>query len=665
MRAELRPARHRSRHASVLLPVEQLAGGESEPKLSRPRGQSLAQILLVGPDLVDEPARVPSRDSIPDERGADVPPQVLGEGMGEKHIPPIHPDLVPRDPVDRTDRERVRIEHPLRKAVADDLPSGLSAQSLDVGELVPPLGRNRIPMLEHACDRTGRVPVVGVHHRAELPARPLEAAVHRRVLALVALPDVADWKRSVATPSVHQLLRLVGRPVVDYHPFQVGGILLQQAAPEPGEGPGSLEGRGDDADPPGRIRDISLFLQARQRTREISGIRVPAAAPIYPSSMPPPPRRPLRLLFVIYNFYVYGGAENQLEHLAGGLAGMGYDVTVCCIEESERDTAPLEALGVRFHELGASSRLQRIAAIPALTRLARAADVVQCTMWDASLWGRIGAILARRPVIVADHTPVRSVEVSAQGKSRQSVIALHNRLLDPFTLATVACSTSQDPMLIGEGVAAEKIVHIPNGVPVAAIRANVDRGLTREEVGLPPTGQVVMHVGAFRPQKNHMGSLDAMERLHRRVGGLQLVFVGDGETRPEVESRARELNGDWIHFLGARYDIPELLALADVMILPSHSEAMPMVILEAMAVGVPVVANDVGDVRLMLGGGGICVPPGDSQAFAEACEQVLSDDDLRHELRRLGREQVRRYDSDVMVERYSELFEEAISPPRA
>lgn len=373
--------------------------------------------------------------------------------------------------------------------------------------------------------------------------------------------------------------------------------------------------------------------------------------------MPLPPPRPLRLLFVIYNLGSYGGAENQLVHLARGLVARGYDVTICCINETGRDTGPLEELGVQVRLLGAASPRRRAAAIPQLVRLARAADVVQCTMWDASLWGRIAAILARRPVIVADHATDRSVQVSTSGEPREGWIALHNRLLDRFTAATVTCSTSQTGLLVGEGVAPGKIVHIPNGVPVAEMRAEAGRGPTREELGLPPTGQVVMHVGVFRPEKNQIGTLEAIDRLRHRIGDLQLVFVGGGRLYEDVRARALEMGADWVHFLGPRMDVPAILPLADLMVLPSHSDAMPMTVLEAMALGVPVVASDVGDVRRMLGDGGIVVPAGDSDAFERACEQVLSDAALRDELTEGGSASIREFDSELMVERYSDLFQ--------
>lgn len=382
------------------------------------------------------------------------------------------------------------------------------------------------------------------------------------------------------------------------------------------------------------------------------------------------PSRPHKLLLVIHHLYPSGGAENQLVHLAKGLAKLGNEVTLCCIDGSSMDLRSLTDAGIKVVSLQASTRLGRIAAIPRLTRLARRAEVVHCTMWDASLWGRIAAILARRPVIVADHATDRSVQIASHGAPRGNWIALHNRLLDRFTYATVACATSQREVLVGEGVDPEKIVHIPNGVPVAEIVGAAAGGPTRAELGFPEDALVAIQVGVFRAEKNQLGMLESFARVRERVPDANLVFAGDGPTRPEVERRAQELFGapDWVRFLGLREDVPALLALSDAMLLPSISDAMPMVLLEAMALGVPTVATDVGDVRRVLGNGaGICVPANDMDAFADACIELLTDPQEREEMANGARRAIGNFDSSAMAHQYAALFEAACAdaPPVA
>lgn len=380
--------------------------------------------------------------------------------------------------------------------------------------------------------------------------------------------------------------------------------------------------------------------------------------PNYPGAVSAPPRK---LLLIINNLFPAGGAETQLPHLARGLAELGHEVTVCCVGRCVIDTTSLTERGVELVVLGVGTRGGRARMIPRLTRLARRAEVVHCTGWDPSFWGRIAAILARRPVIVADHATDRTAQISASGAPRAGWIALHNRLLDRFTFATVACAASQREVLVSEGTAPEKIVHIPNGIPLKETVGAAANGPSRAELGLAESAPVAIQVGLFRAEKNQLGALESLARVRKEVGDAQLVFVGDGATRAAVERRVKELGaGDWVHFLGLRDDVPGLLALSDLMVLPSIADAMPVVILEAMALGVPIVGTDVGDVGELLGtGAGVCVPPNDTQRFASACIELLTNPDEREAMSEAGRRAVAAFDSAELVRRYAALFEAA------
>jgi glycosyltransferase involved in cell wall biosynthesis len=376
------------------------------------------------------------------------------------------------------------------------------------------------------------------------------------------------------------------------------------------------------------------------------------------------PRKPL----LVINALHHGGAEYQLIYLAAGLAESGHEVTLCCIDRVTIEVEPLERTGVEIVCLHAGTRWKRAAALWRLFRLARRADVVQCTMWDASFWGRLAAILARRPVVVADHAADRSIQIAASGAPRGRWIALHNRLLDRFTYATVACATPQRQVLLSEGVAAEKIVHIPNGLPISEIAAEAAGGPSREELGLPADAPVAIQVGVFRKEKNQIAALEALAGARQQVPGVHLVFVGGGAEQERVEERARELDGGWTHFLGFREDVPELISLADLLIQPSTADAMPMTVLEAMALGVPVVATAVGDVAWMVGEeAGICAPLGDEAALERACVEILSDDDRRAAMGAAAVKRATEFDASLMVRHYERLFRAALDgePPTA
>jgi glycosyltransferase involved in cell wall biosynthesis len=367
-------------------------------------------------------------------------------------------------------------------------------------------------------------------------------------------------------------------------------------------------------------------------------------------------------VLLVVNWLKPGGAEVQLMNLAKGLAESGHEVTLCCMNDAFLDVEALRDAGVEIVSLHAQTRFARLRAVPRLRRLARKSEIVHCTIWDASLWGRIAAILARRPVVVADHATDRSIHTSAKGASRESWVALHNKLLDPFTFATVSVAATQRAVLLNEGVDPAKIVYIPNGLPIAEMKSAAAAGPSRAELGIPDGVPTVIQVGVFREEKNQIGAIEAIDGMRNSGSDAHLILVGDGPTKPEVDKRVAELGAEaWVHFLGMRPDVPAVLPLGDVLVQPSHADAMPLTVLEAMAVGVPVVATAVGDVPAMLAGrAGLTVPAEDRAALEAALTELLSDPAKRAEMGAAGEEIAAARDASKMIGSYENLFEAAL-----
>jgi len=368
-----------------------------------------------------------------------------------------------------------------------------------------------------------------------------------------------------------------------------------------------------------------------------------------------------RLLLVISNLNTLGGMEAQVAHLAGGLARAGHRVKLVSIRSRERAQTggPEVDPSVQVVHLGAAGREGQLLALRRLVRLARSAELVHTTGWDASLWGRVAGILAGRPVVMAEHTPGREHQVSPSGAPRGPYIALHNRLLDPFTAATVICAEWQRELLRGEGVAPAKMTYIPNGVPVDLLRRQAGEGLTRAALGIPDEAKVVAHVARFTPQKRQGLTLITVARLREELGDVRAVFAGSGPELERVQAQAADMAADWALFLGRQENVASVFALADLAVLPSSGEAMPMSIIEAIGVGVPIVATDVGDVGRLLErtGAGLHVPADDADAFRRACRDVLADPGLRARLAGAADAARAEVDAGTMVQRYERLFD--------
>lgn len=209
-------------------------------------------------------------------------------------------------------------------------------------------------------------------------------------------------------------------------------------------------------------------------------------------------------------------------------------------------------------------------------------------------------------------------------------------------------------------LSADRIVTIPNG----ARHRPVAKTSLRDELRLTGTDQLAVAVGNLYPVKGHAYLLEALALLAARVPRLHVAVAGRGELEEPLLARARALSvADRFHLLGLRSDIGNVLAAADVFVLPSLSEGVPLALLEAMMAAQPIVATAVGEVPTVLDGGraGVLVPPQDAPALADALADVLADPTRAG---RLGAAAAARagevYTLDAMIDRYVSLYAKSL-----
>lgn len=163
---------------------------------------------------------------------------------------------------------------------------------------------------------------------------------------------------------------------------------------------------------------------------------------------------------------------------------------------------------------------------------------------------------------------------------------------------------------------------VPHGVDVAAVRAEADRGAVRNELGIPEDAWVVGTVAGLRPDKGYDVLLRAARRLLVEGGTGRhawFVAVGEGPARESLCRLHDDLGlGDRFRFIGFRSDARRVMSGFDVFCLPSRREGLPIALREAAALGLPLVATDVGGVAEVLGDGDRLVPPDDVDALARA-----------------------------------------------
>ncbi len=272
-------------------------------------------------------------------------------------------------------------------------------------------------------------------------------------------------------------------------------------------------------------------------------------------------------------------------------------------------------------------------------------DVVHTNLYAGETWGRLAAILTRTPIV----THKRGMPF----KSRKPVHVLADWLLNLMSSRIIVVNhTIRRELQRLQRLPDEKFTVIFPGIQrdkwKRATHAEVAQ--LRESLGLSAK-QVVMSVGRLRALKGQQYLLRAAPAILRERPDTRILLVGHGSQEADLSALAQELGvEEQVLFLGGRTDIRELLSLTDVFVLPSLSEASPVVLMEAAFVGVASVATWVGGVAEIVRDGvtGTLVPPANPDALASAVVGMLRDDALRA---RMGQEAVAWAEQAFDVER--------------
>ena len=196
----------------------------------------------------------------------------------------------------------------------------------------------------------------------------------------------------------------------------------------------------------------------------------------------------------------------------------------------------------------------------------------------------------------------------------------------------IAVSHEVKQALLGEiGSIGDRITVIFNSVDIRRYHLNADKKNVREDLGIDQQATIISVVATFKVQKGHRFLIEAASSLVKRFPDLQILLIGDGELRNELENQTKDLGlVNHIQFLGTRHDIPKLLAASDMFVLPSLWEGLPMALVEAMASGLPIVATDVSGSKqaILPGKTGILVPPGNVEDLENAIIHLLKNPEI-------------------------------------
>jgi glycosyltransferase involved in cell wall biosynthesis len=369
----------------------------------------------------------------------------------------------------------------------------------------------------------------------------------------------------------------------------------------------------------------------------------------------------VRILFLSTSMGL-GGADQQLLSAAQVLRDRGHEIRIVSL-------TPLGPMGLQARSLGlATDSLEMRRGVPdprglaRLVRIVRAwkPDVVHSHMVHANLMARALRLLVPVPVLVSTiHN------VYEGGPLLMAGYRLTNGLVDHMTVISQAAADR----FVGERIVPGRLLTvIANGVDIDRMRNLPPEGRAALRGGMSVGDQefVWLAVGRFEVAKDYPNMLRAFADVRAREPRAVLVIVGQGSLQAEAEALTAELGlREAVRFLGARDDVPAVMSAADGYVMSSAWEGMPMVLLEAAAAGLPIVATAVGGNGEVVrdGESGFLVPARDSEVLRAGMLRLMAlPEEQRRAMGERGREHVRaNYGLQRVAERWERVYWDALA----
>lgn len=363
------------------------------------------------------------------------------------------------------------------------------------------------------------------------------------------------------------------------------------------------------------------------------------------------------------------GAETMLCRLVSAMDGSRFKNEVVSLTGILDQAEKLRATGVRVRTLNMKKSVPNPWLVMRLAQWIRESkpDVIHTWMYHSNLVGALAARLAGNvPVVWGIHHSSFDPKVD---KFRTLLVnracASLSRKLPAYIVCCSEASAREHERL---GYATKKLQVIPNGFDLQEVKPDpAARISVRVELGISAEALVIGMAARFHPHKDHRNFVLAAAQLRKQMPEIHFLLCGlDISWQNSQLARWIDAAGirDRCHLLGTRRDMPRLFAAMDIATTTSCSEAFPVVIGEAMACGTPCVVTDVGDSALIVGETGTVVPPGDSDALAEAWRKLIeAGPEARRRLGIAARCRIRRHFAlPAIVERYQAIYTKLGAP---
>lgn len=340
-------------------------------------------------------------------------------------------------------------------------------------------------------------------------------------------------------------------------------------------------------------------------------------------------------LFVHLN---YGGAEVGLFTTLKNINRDEFDCIIVSIEKKGAIGEEIEKIGFKVMYLNDNARLFNLALIGKIWGLLKEMnpDILHTSLFYANFLGRMAAFSARPKAIITE-------ERSMYTEKRFYHVFI-DKILSRFTDKIIVCSNSVlDFTVRQEGISRDKFYLIYNAIDAQRFDIKESKEQLRVKYGFSDSDFIVGSVGSVISKKGHIYLIKSAVDLNATIPNLKVVIIGDGADKDGLMRLSGALMlKDIIVFLGVRKDIPQLMKIMDVFVLPSLQEGFPRTLVEAMYTGLPVVASNLSGIPEIVtdGQNGFLAPPRDSIAIRDRISDLYNQPELRSKFKTNARRTV-------------------------
>jgi len=363
----------------------------------------------------------------------------------------------------------------------------------------------------------------------------------------------------------------------------------------------------------------------------------------------------VKICYIVWSLGL-GGAEQIVLHLASGLNRNHFQPIICCLNEPGPFANQATQAGIKvipLHKRGPFDIFILLRLIKLFKK--HKIDVVHTQLWGANLWGRLAALLARVPVIIATEQNL--------DPWKRWYNFFCDRILARKTTHLIAVSQKVQEFYESHNIGPGnwQVIHNSVATDEALPRG---RNVKYHELGIKDDEPVVGLLGRLVPAKAPTVFLKAFEESLTKVPKLKALIIGDGPLRQDLHKFVSDHHLETqVVFAGLRHDVPELLSGMDVLVFSSEREGLSLAMVEAMSAGVPIIATRVGGTPELIESErtGFLVEPRDSSAIALHLVDILKNPEKAEKIRQAARNHVlENFSIKKLVDQHQVLYQQAM-----